>query len=575
MAALLFAIASSSMPADIPRSLAGARNSDPWSSRRLEHSGFEEQALAAAGETTVGGPLTKEGPAGLAGLVVGARIAGPMRAADARRYAADLEEGRSTPDIDFVEGFYEPRKPEELTALSRLMNLPADVVSELLCDFEKLDPSRDWEAYRMTRTALQMNHRLVDYPEVLKLYEKLKDRDEAKSRDLIKVLRHMQYFALLQKGGDGKYDTVNRRVYEERYVGLWKSTAWQSTVEKMLRRCQNQSEIHIQAWAISDGGALLTFIQHLQARLRALFKGKAPEIIIDACDIMNEFSIVEGLFPEGHEDHHLEGYTFIFKPDGQVIQAYGPQGEVWMRWLVSEYFKREPERKKFIEGIIDREAGITFGEQAMPVEIIEKQWKAVRDLRASGDAPSRLNVHPPVRLVLPAVDAYADEGGKNDPQLHIYQADIFTLPQETPAKYYDLILVEGLLHRTGDYQSAETIQSTIGQLGRTLKDGGWIVNAIRGSFRFDAYKPYVDFIVRIGNMLRRKRMLGYDRPERQELWWRDPEYSNDNFRKYAVAGETDPQPPQKHRRRRRGRHAQRLILIRLRGFGGPAFKSQV
>ena len=72
MAALLFAIASSSMPADIPRSLAGARNSDPWSSRRLEHSGFEEQALAAAGETTVGGPLTKEGPAGLAGLVVGA-----------------------------------------------------------------------------------------------------------------------------------------------------------------------------------------------------------------------------------------------------------------------------------------------------------------------------------------------------------------------------------------------------------------------------------------------------------------------------------------------------------------------
>ena len=142
-----------------------------------------------------------------------------------------------------------------------------------------------------------MNHGLVDYPEVLKLYEKLKDRDEAKSRDLIKVLRHMQYFALLQKGGDGKYDTVNRRVYEERYVGLWKSTAWQSTVEKMLRRCQNQSEIHIQAWAISDGGALLTFIQHLcDARLRALFKGKAPEIIIDACDIMNEFSIVEGLF---------------------------------------------------------------------------------------------------------------------------------------------------------------------------------------------------------------------------------------------------------------------------------------
>ena len=40
--------------------------------------------------------------------------------------------------------------------------------------------------------------------------------------------------------------------------------------------------------------------------------------------------------------------------------------------------------------------------------------------------------------------------------------------------------------------------------------------------------------------LRRKRMLGYDRPERQELWWRDPEYSNDNLRKYAVAGETDP-----------------------------------
>ena len=51
-----------------------------------------------------------------------------------------------------LKDFIEPRKPEELTALSRLMNLPADVVSELLCDFEKLAFTEIAGGSRMTRT---------------------------------------------------------------------------------------------------------------------------------------------------------------------------------------------------------------------------------------------------------------------------------------------------------------------------------------------------------------------------------------------------------------------------------------
>jgi len=463
---------------------------------KTQITGFEEQALALAGESSRSGPLTDGGPMGINAAIK-----------EARRHANEFKIHAVGQPVEFVEAFFEWKTLEQFEAFGHLMNIP---VGTLLTEWERLSPDMDAKDYQLTLMALCLSHRLIEYPDVAAAYRRWKDVNPQRAHDLIRVMRHMQYFTLLQPTGDGRYVMVNRRSYNGRYNDLWPLM-----LAKIRQHIRKMRDGIFQIWGISDGGDLLGRLRQIQEELEKGPPERRPRLTFHAYDIMHDITIVRGLYSAGT----YADYDFVFLPNGKVIQAYSPEGQLWVRWPLTMYLS--PEERTTIHPIITGGNNVSLGEEAMPagdIQKIEEAW------RQSDVTSQRLS------LLHPDVEDYAAQGADQNPQLVVHQADILNAPQEMPSESFDGILIEGLMHRTRDYFKPDTIRTVLGELGRTLHKGGrgWMLVAIQG-FRHYPYKLYYDLYVRVGDHLKQIAMGGYDNPEPKEDWRDLREWGNDRF----------------------------------------------
>ena len=279
--------------------------------------------------------------------------------------------------------------------------------------------------YKLTRIALTLNHRLFDYPLLQQKYRRwIENGRDRKADDLIASMLHLQYTGLLQKqdpGGKVRSHVINRRTYLGRYPEV--SQILLKTLVA-FRQQGVESQLQVQEIGISNGSSVKDDIEHLQ--------GKVHDVKIEATDNLMSFSIVKGLYHRGR----YADYAFIFKSDGQLIQAVSPtEGRFWIRWMLTSYMPSG--LRAILNFVIGFMTGIDFRESGMSIRSIEEDWKPVRQgLKRGAPAPGHLQVNQ-VSTLRPELSQYLEDcrrdSGK-DPVLVAAEKDIFEFPRKTPSK---------------------------------------------------------------------------------------------------------------------------------------------
>ena len=471
----------------------------------------------------------------------------PSTAAEARRYAADLEKVHGK-EIDFIKDIFVPITPRQWWAYIHLMNVP---VSILLDELERLD--RNSRDYKLTSIALTLNYRLGDVHLLQERYDAWIKRGDAEKarRDLPAWKLGMLYAGLPQKqiaAGDVRSPVVNKRSFRGRYPELLELLMrWL----KKFRRKKITENPQVLEYGMSDGSFAMDVMESPL--------GEVPGVNLEATDNVMTFSVVEGLYAHGR----YAGYTFIFKSDGQLMQMLPPAGEgrTWIRWMLTIYippllkilmngkrktwthriilFALPPLSRVILDYAISFMTGIELGEWRMPVYDIEERWRPINGvIQNGGPFPQNLKVRlvSTVRPDLAEYEKACQSDSTKNPSLTTRSADVFEDPQKRPAKSKHFIYVNGLLMRNKEYFGAEKIKNALGEMGRLLVDGGILVNATRGSVYFPK-KLYMDVYRRIGDSLVLIKTQGYE-PNAVETWLSEDPWRTENWKRIPVANDS-------------------------------------
>jgi hypothetical protein len=463
----------------------------------------------------------------------------PTTAEEARRYAADLETYRGK-EIDFIRGIFVPMTARQWWAYIHLMNVP---VKALLYDLERLD--RNTRRYKLTSIALILNYRLVDVRQLEARYARwIKRGWTEKASDLQAWKLGMLYAGLPQKqitAYNVRSPVVAYRAYRGRYPEVLRLLLWR--LKRFLKEGAT-GPLDVLEYGMSDGSFTQDAIEELN-------KEKVRGVRYEATDIVTSFSVVKGLYTHGR----YADYAFIFKSDGQLMQALSPEdeGRTWIRWILTIYippllrimlngrktwsrrilkFLMPPLVGVILNYVITFMTGIELGEWRVPIHKIEEEWTAIQN---GAQAPPKLSPKQ-VSTIRPELAAYEKAcqiDPAKDPFLVTGAADVFKDPQKRPAQSEHVIIVNGLLMRNNEYFGAQEIKHALGELGRLLVEGGILINATRGSV-YAPKKLYMDVYKRVGDFLILIKTQGYKRDGR-EPWQSDPAWDTKNWKLIPVA----------------------------------------
>jgi hypothetical protein len=370
------------------------------------------------------------------GLVIGFAIAMYALTAEGSDFTPENARRLAEPfeSIERLKNYKMAYSDAQRDSFKKLADYP---VEGLLADIIRLpQDSRD---YRLTREALSLNRNLLSLDKIRKTYAKLAGQRE-KKKDLTQVFRSIQFNAISLKNGTGTIVNITRRTWDGRTAA---SLAIITAEIEGFKRNHPGEVYTIGDFAVSDGTSSL--------ELARRFKDNKVRVI-GSDKILNLWAI--------HLTYDGMKVIAIFNPDIRLVQLID-----------------EATRRLIHLGMLDQEA-----RNNLKSFIDQKLGSGEIDLIPDSERISLINPE--------AEEFIASNPGK----LEFRSYDVF----KPVGQKFNFIRVAGLLMRgKHSYFKDEDIKSAISNLGRSLFEGGVILNG-----EFSEKSAKYDVFRKIGNELR-------------------------------------------------------------------------